>query len=64
MNQKTGIAIDAKGQKIGRATMRPDGSGIDVQLSVRRSEVQQPVRIVWDTLVPGGFDYHPGAVIA
>lgn len=63
MKTKQGIAVDASGQMIGKATMNPEARGIDVRLTIPRSEVKEPIRIIWDTLTPGGFDYHPGVVI-
>ena len=62
--KKHGIAVDASGQMIGRAEMNPTCTGIDVRLAVPRCEVREPIKIIWDTMAPGAFEYQPGVIIA
>ena len=61
VKKRQGMVLDATGQRIGIATDNADG-GIDVRSSIPRSQVREPVEIVWDTLCPGLANY-PAIVI-
>lgn len=56
-----GYVIDSSGERVGIAKREPDGR-IKVRLSVPRSSVSEPVKVVWDWLVPGLCEY-PAVVI-